>query len=166
MSKTFEALQRAALEKQSKEKVDPGSGVVTAGTSPETVDAPPEVKQEIDSSDPPVSTPPPPSSTEVSTEETAPTPPLSGPQGETDSTLTDLLREHLCGEGDSVLVESDGWVRGHLDREAAASLLRCYALLHCLRQDHDNWFWFWGSSTDAGERARRCGFPLDMAGFD
>jgi hypothetical protein len=86
--------------------------------------------------------------------------------GKQDPLLAQILEEELGPtHGSSGLrIEDDGWVRGRLDPRRISALLERFALLHVLKQDARNWYWFWAVDQEAQEIAERSGLPMDLAG--
>jgi hypothetical protein len=153
VSKTFKALQRAAKERAAKirqgheepQPREPSKPAPTAGAARIIAL---EKAQDATST----ITPPQPQSPPV----------VPGrPSGEMDSGLRGILEEALSPLNPELRIGHDGWLKGELDPETCRQLLAKFALLHCLRQDAENSYWFWGSKQESEEMAERSGLELD-----
>ncbi len=152
MSKTFKALQRAARERAAKmrqERIEPQSPEAAQPTP--TAGAARVIALEKAQNSGAVGPPPPPPATIDP----------GRPSGEMDASLRGILEEALSPLNPEMNVGSDGWLQGELDPATCKELLAKYALLHCLRKDAKNSYWFWASRQESAEMAERSGLELD-----
>lgn len=158
LSKTFEALQRAARDRAAREPRLPEAE--TPRPVPET--APPTVGEArlrlLSEVKPPVPVPirePAAVMRGVSLTRTGDL------CGEIDVTLRRILEDAFMSHSPGLIVEDNGWIRGRLQYESLVRLLDMHDLLHCLLVDDENSFWFWGSAREARELAELSGYELD-----
>ncbi len=153
MSKTFKALQRAAKERAAKlrqEQKEPHSTEPAQGAPPKAGTARIIALAKADKPGMAAPTPPPPATIDP-----------GRPSGEMDASLRNILEEALSPHNPNLVIGNDGWLQGVLDPIICKELLSKYALLHCLRKDAENSYWFWASRQESVEMVERCGLELD-----